>query len=74
MNTVITVQVALILNNHHEKHPMALLLRKRLILIEKEGDDGSSYGTDPGMDNATDAVLVRDLSITLNKVMLLVAT
>ena len=43
---------------------MALLLRKRLILIEKEGDDGSDYGNDPGMDNATDAVLVRDLSIT----------
>lgn len=38
---------------------MALLLRKRLILIETE----SSYGTDPTPDGA-DAVLVRDLSIT----------
>ena len=38
---------------------MALLLRKRLVLIETE----SSYGTDPTPDGA-DAVLVRDLSIT----------
>ena len=38
---------------------MALLLRKRLILIETE----SSYGTDPTPTGA-DAVLVRDLSIT----------
>lgn len=38
---------------------MALLLRKRLILIELE----SSYGTDPTPDGA-DAVLVRDLNIT----------
>lgn len=38
---------------------MALLLRKRLILIETE----SSYGTDPTPDGA-DAVLVRDLNIT----------
>ena len=38
---------------------MALLTRKRVILIEAE----SSYGTDPGMASA-DAVLVRDLSIT----------
>jgi len=38
---------------------MALLLRKRLILIETE----STYGTDPTPDGA-DAVLVRDLSIT----------
>lgn len=38
---------------------MALLLRKRLILIETE----SSYGTDPSPDGA-DAVLVRDLNIT----------
>ena len=38
---------------------MALLLRKRLIVIETE----SSYGTDPTPDGA-DAVLVRDLSIT----------
>ena len=38
---------------------MALLLRKRLILIETE----SSYGSEPSLDGA-DAVLVRDLSIT----------
>ena len=38
---------------------MALLLRKRLILLETE----SSYGTDPTPTGA-DAVLVRDLSIT----------
>ena len=38
---------------------MALLLRKRLILIETE----SVYGTDPTPDGA-DAVLVRDLNIT----------
>jgi hypothetical protein len=38
---------------------MALLLRKRLILIETE----SSYGTDATPDGA-DAVLVRDLNIT----------
>jgi hypothetical protein len=38
---------------------MALLLRKRLILIETE----SSYGSDPTPTGA-DAVLVRDLSIT----------
>ena len=38
---------------------MALLLRKRLILIETE----SSYGNDPTPD-AADAVLVRDLNIT----------
>ena len=38
---------------------MALLLRKRRVLIETE----SSYGTDPTPDGA-DAVLVRDLSIT----------
>ena len=38
---------------------MALLTRKRVILIEAE----SSYGTDP-TPGATDAVLVRDLSIT----------
>lgn len=38
---------------------MALLLRKRLILVETE----SSYGTDPTPTGA-DAVLVRDLSIT----------
>ncbi|MGA0100302.1 MAG: phage tail tube protein [Steroidobacteraceae bacterium] len=38
---------------------MALLLRKRLILIETE----SSYGTDP-TPTAADAVLVRDLNIT----------
>ncbi len=38
---------------------MALLTRKRVILVEIEG----SYGTDPGM-QAADAVLVRDLSIT----------
>lgn len=38
---------------------MALLLRKRLILIETE----SVYGTDPIPDGA-DAVLVRDLNIT----------
>ena len=38
---------------------MALLLRKRLILIETE----SSYGTDPTPTGA-DAVLVRDLNIT----------
>ena len=38
---------------------MALLLRKRLIVIETE----STYGTDPSPDGA-DAVLVRDLSIT----------
>jgi hypothetical protein len=38
---------------------MALLLRKRLILIETE----SVYGTDPSPDGA-DAVLVRDLNIT----------
>jgi hypothetical protein len=38
---------------------MALLTRKRLILLETE----SSYGTDPTPDGA-DAVLVRDLSIT----------
>ena len=38
---------------------MALLLRKRLILIETE----STYGTDPTPTGA-DAVLVRDLSIT----------
>ena len=38
---------------------MALLLRKRLILIETE----STYGTDPTPDG-TDAVLVRDLNIT----------
>jgi hypothetical protein len=38
---------------------MALLLRKRLILIETE----SSYGTDP-TPTGTDAVLVSDLSIT----------
>ena len=38
---------------------MALLTRKRVILIEAE----SSYGTDP-TPSATDAVLVRDLSIT----------
>ena len=38
---------------------MALLTRKRVILVEAE----SSYGTDPGMASA-DAVLVRDLSIT----------
>ena len=39
---------------------MPLLTRKRVILIE---DEGSNYGTDPGM-AAADAVLVRDLSIT----------
>ena len=38
---------------------MALLLRKRLILVETE----STYGTDPTPTGA-DAVLVRDLSIT----------
>jgi hypothetical protein len=38
---------------------MALLTRKRLILLETE----SSYGTDPTPDGA-DAVLVRDLNIT----------
>ena len=38
---------------------MALLLRKRLILLETE----STYGTDPGM-GTSDAVLVRDLNIT----------
>ena len=38
---------------------MALLTRKRVILIEAEG----SYGTDPTL-VAADAVLVRDLSIT----------
>ena len=38
---------------------MALLLRKRLIVIETE----STYGTDPTPTGA-DAVLVRDLSIT----------
>ena len=38
---------------------MALLLRKRLILIETE----ATYGTDPSPDGA-DAVLVRDLNIT----------
>lgn len=38
---------------------MALLLRKRLILIETE----ATYGTDPSPDG-TDAVLVRDLNIT----------
>tara|TARA_R100001440_G_scaffold22631_1_gene36971 strand:+ start:1051 stop:1983 length:933 start_codon:yes stop_codon:yes gene_type:complete len=38
---------------------MALLTRKRVILIESE----SSYGTDPNP-TATDVVLVRDLSIT----------
>ena len=38
---------------------MALLTRKRVILIEAE----SSYGSDPGM-VAADAVLVRDLTIT----------
>jgi hypothetical protein len=38
---------------------MALLLRKRLILIETE----SSYGTDP-TPTGVDAVLVRDLNIT----------
>jgi len=38
---------------------MALLLRKRLILVETE----STYGTDPTPDGA-DAVLVRDLNIT----------
>ena len=38
---------------------MALLLRKRLILVETE----SVYGTDPTPDGA-DAVLVRDLNIT----------
>ena len=38
---------------------MALLTRKRVILIEAE----SSYGTDP-TPSATDAVLVRDLTIT----------
>ena len=38
---------------------MALLTRKRVILIEAE----SSYGTDP-TPTATDVVLVRDLSIT----------
>lgn len=38
---------------------MALLLRKRLILIETEG----TYGTDPTPTGA-DAVLVRDLNIT----------
>ena len=38
---------------------MALLTRKRVILIEAE----SSYGSDPGI-AAADAVLVRDLSIT----------
>ena len=38
---------------------MALLTRKRVILIEAE----SSYGTDP-TPTATDAVLVRDLTIT----------
>jgi hypothetical protein len=38
---------------------MALLTRKRLILLETE----STYGTDPTPDGA-DAVLVRDLSIT----------
>ena len=38
---------------------MALLLRKRLILIETE----STYGTDPTPDGA-DPVLVRDLNIT----------
>jgi len=38
---------------------MALLTRKRVILIESE----SSYGSDPGI-VAADAVLVRDLSIT----------
>ena len=38
---------------------MALLLRKRLILVETE----STYGTDPIPDGA-DAVLVRDLNIT----------
>ena len=38
---------------------MALLTRKRLILIEEE----STYGTDP-TPTGDDAVLVRDLSIT----------
>ena len=38
---------------------MALLTRKRVILVEKE----TSYGTDPNP-TATDVVLVRDLSIT----------
>ena len=38
---------------------MALLTRKRVILIEAE----TSYGSDPGM-VAADAVLVRDLTIT----------
>ena len=38
---------------------MALLTRKRVILIEAE----SSYGNDPTI-VAADAVLVRDLSIT----------
>ena len=38
---------------------MALLLRKRLIVIEKE----TTYGTDAAPDGA-DAILVRDLSIT----------
>lgn len=38
---------------------MALLLRKRLILVETE----ATYGTDPTPDGA-DAVLVRDLNIT----------
>jgi hypothetical protein len=38
---------------------MALLLRKRLILIETEG----TYGTDP-VPTGADAVLVRDLNIT----------
>ena len=40
---------------------MALLLRKRLILIEKEASN--AYGTDATPDSA-DAVLVRDLNIT----------
>ena len=41
---------------------MALLTRKRVILIE---DEGSSYGTDPGSSvTGADVVLVRDLSIT----------
>ena len=38
---------------------MALLTRKRVILVEKE----TSYGTDPNP-TATDVVLVRDLTIT----------
>ena len=39
---------------------MALLTRKRVILIE---DEGNNYGTDPTPTGA-DVVLVRDLSIT----------